>query len=39
MEEFNGAEEFLSSLRNASVHGRRYGPWASQLDRWKARLR
>jgi hypothetical protein len=39
MEEFNGAEEFLSSLRNASVHGRRYSPWASQLDRWKARLR
>ncbi|MEW6555406.1 MAG: PHP domain-containing protein [Actinomycetota bacterium] len=39
MEEFNGAEEFLASLRTASVHGRRYSPWASQLDRWKARLR
>jgi predicted metal-dependent phosphoesterase TrpH len=39
MEEFTSPEEFLESLRGASVHGRRYSPWASQLDRWKARLR
>lgn len=39
MEEFSDAEGFLSSLGTASVHGRRYSPWASQLDRWKARLR
>jgi predicted metal-dependent phosphoesterase TrpH len=39
MEEFTSPEEFLESLRSASVHGRRYSPWASQLDRWRARLR
>lgn len=39
MERFTGPQEFLASLRDASVHGRRYSPWASQLDRWKARLR
>jgi predicted metal-dependent phosphoesterase TrpH len=39
MEEFAGPAEFLASLRGASVHGRRYSPWASQLDRWQARLR
>jgi predicted metal-dependent phosphoesterase TrpH len=39
MEEFTSPEEFLVSLRSASVHGKRYSPWSSQLDRWKARLR
>ncbi len=39
MEEFDGPAEFLASLRDASLHGRRYSPCASQLDRWKARLR
>lgn len=39
MEEFTGKEEFLASLRTATLHGSRYSPWASQLDRWKARLR
>jgi predicted metal-dependent phosphoesterase TrpH len=39
MEEFTSPEGFLTSLRGASVHGSRYSPWASQLDRWKARLR
>jgi predicted metal-dependent phosphoesterase TrpH len=39
MEEFSGASEFLASLRGAALHGSRYSPWASQLDRWKARLR
>lgn len=39
MEEFTGPEEFLSSLRGATLHGSRYSPWASQLSRWKARLR
>ncbi len=39
MEEFTSSEGFLASLHSASVHGRRYSPWASQLDRWKARLR
>lgn len=39
MEEFNGPHEFLASLRGAILHGNRYSPWASQLDRWKARMR
>lgn len=39
MEEFSGPAGFLSSLRDASVHGKRYSPWSSQVDRWKARLR
>lgn len=39
MEEFTSPEGFLASLRGASVHGSRYSPWASQLDRWRARLR
>jgi predicted metal-dependent phosphoesterase TrpH len=39
MEEFSGPAEFLASLRDASLHGKRYSPWSSQLDRWKSRLR
>jgi predicted metal-dependent phosphoesterase TrpH len=39
MEEFSGAAEFVASLEAASFHGKRYSPWASQLDRWKARSR
>ncbi len=39
MEEFSGPAGFMTSLKGASVHGERYSPWASQLDRWKARLR
>lgn len=39
MEEFADPTGFLASLRGASLHGGRYSPWASQLDRWKARLR
>ncbi len=39
MDEFGDREEFLSSLRGATLHGTRYSPWASQLDRWRARLR
>lgn len=39
MEEFSGPEGFMASLATATVHGERYSPWASQLDRWRARLR
>lgn len=39
MEEFSDAAGFMASLRDADVHGKRYSPWASQLDRWKARAR
>lgn len=39
MEEFSGPAGFIASLREASIHGKRYSPWASQLDRWKARAR
>lgn len=39
MEEFTNKEEFLASLRTAVVRGERYSPWASQVDRWKARWR
>jgi len=38
MEDFLGPAEFLASLHSASLHGKRYSPWASQMDRWKARL-
>lgn len=39
MEEFNDREGFLASLRTAAVGGERYSAWASQMDRWRARLR
>lgn len=39
MDRFGNPEEFLTSLKAASISGSRYSPWASQLDRWKARLR
>jgi hypothetical protein len=39
MEGFSGPAGFMASLGGASVHGKRYSPWASQLDRWRARLR
>lgn len=39
MDAFSGPAEFMASLADATVHGERYGPWAGQLDRWKARLR
>jgi len=39
MEYFNNPEEFVASLRDATLHGKRYGPWAGQLDRWRARMR
>jgi predicted metal-dependent phosphoesterase TrpH len=39
MEEFSGPAGFLASLQDATVHGKRYSPWASQLDRWRARAR
>ena len=39
MEHFTGPAEFLASLRGATLHGRRYGPWAGQLGRWRARRR
>jgi predicted metal-dependent phosphoesterase TrpH len=39
MEDFSSRDEFLEGLKNASLGGSRYSPWASQLDRWKARLR
>ncbi len=39
MDAFSGPTEFMTSLAEATVHGKRYSPWASQLDRWKARLR
>jgi predicted metal-dependent phosphoesterase TrpH len=39
MEEFTGPAEFMASLRGATLFGSRYSPWASQLDRWKARMR
>ncbi|MDY6794823.1 MAG: PHP domain-containing protein [Actinomycetota bacterium] len=39
MEEFSRASEFLISLDGAVIHGSRYSPWASQLERWKARTR
>jgi predicted metal-dependent phosphoesterase TrpH len=38
MEEFSGSAGFMASLRNATLHGRRYSPWSGQLDRWKARM-
>lgn len=39
MESFGNPDEFLACLDGASLDGSRYGPWASQLSRWKARLR
>lgn len=39
MEEFEGPLEFMDSLREATLHGERYSPWASQWDRWRARMR
>lgn len=39
MDEFTNPAEFLAALRGATLHGSRYSPWASQLDRWKARMR
>jgi predicted metal-dependent phosphoesterase TrpH len=39
MEEFDSPQGFLANLREATTHGSRYSPWASQLERWKARLR
>jgi predicted metal-dependent phosphoesterase TrpH len=39
MEEFSGPGEFKAALRGATLCGKRYSPWASQLDRWKARAR
>lgn len=39
MEEFTDKDGFLASLRTATIGGDRYSPWASQLDRWRARLR
>jgi predicted metal-dependent phosphoesterase TrpH len=39
MEEFSGPTEFMDSVGGATLFGSRYSPWASQLDRWKARLR
>ncbi|OFW70288.1 MAG: hypothetical protein A2V52_07245 [Actinobacteria bacterium RBG_19FT_COMBO_54_7] len=39
MGSFDNASEFLGRLVEASLGGSRYSPWASQLDRWKARLR
>lgn len=39
MPDFDGPEEFLESLKAATLHGDRYSTWSGQLDRWKARLR
>jgi predicted metal-dependent phosphoesterase TrpH len=39
MDTFSGPGEFMASLAGATLHGSRYSPWASQLDRWKARAR
>lgn len=39
MEEFSGSSEFMASLQDAALFGTRYSPWASQWDRWKARMR
>ncbi len=39
MDEFTNPGEFLVALRGATLHGSRYSPWASQLERWKARMR
>jgi predicted metal-dependent phosphoesterase TrpH len=39
MEEFSDKASFIASLRHAVVKGERYSPWASQLHRWRARLR
>jgi predicted metal-dependent phosphoesterase TrpH len=39
MEEFTDAPGFISALREATLHGKRYSPWVSQWDRWKARMR
>lgn len=37
MEEFTTRAEFRAALSNAEPGGKRYSPWASQLDRWRAR--
>jgi predicted metal-dependent phosphoesterase TrpH len=39
MEEFTDAPGFISALREAVLHGKRYSPWVSQGDRWRARMR
>jgi len=39
MEDFRDASGFMSALREATLHGKRYSPWASQWERWKARMR
>ena len=39
MEEFDSPEGFLANLREATTNGEQYSPWASQMERWKARLR
>jgi hypothetical protein len=39
LEEFAGPSEFMASLAGAALYGMRYSPWASQWDRWKARMR
>jgi len=39
MEEFTTPSGFLESLPGAVPGGRRYSPWSSQLDRWRARAR
>lgn len=39
MEAFDDAVGFLESLASATLKGSRYSPWASQIERWKSRLR
>ncbi len=39
MERFSDRDGFLEGLKGASLGGSSYSPWASQLDRWKARMR
>lgn len=36
---FAGPQEFMESLKAATLHGDRYSTWSGQLGRWKARLR
>jgi len=37
--DFSGPQEFMESLKGATLHGDRYSTWSGQLGRWKARLR
>ncbi len=39
MESFHSPREFLKNLEGAQVYGERYSAWASQLERWRSRLR